>query len=69
MKTFKQMNEDIQHQMQLNEKGLLKKLKRVKDAAVNAFKDSPEKHAEKMKRREAVETDICTISSRQNRKM
>jgi len=49
MKTFKQMNEDIQHQMQLNEKGLLKKLKRVKDAAVNAFKDSPEKHAEKMK--------------------
>jgi len=49
MKTFKQMNEDIQHQKQLNEKGLLGKLKRAKDAAVTAFKNDPEKHAAKMK--------------------
>jgi len=49
MKTFKKMNEDIQHQKQLNEKGLLAKLKRAKDAAVTAFKNDPEKHAAKMK--------------------
>jgi len=48
MKTFKQMNEDIQHQKQLNEKGLLTKLKQAKNAAVTAFKNSPEKHAAKM---------------------
>ena len=48
MKTFKQMNEDIQHQKQLNEKGLLKRIGQAKDAAVTAFKDSPEKHAAKM---------------------
>jgi len=49
MKTFKQMNEDIQYQKQLNEKGLLKKIGRVKDAALAALKDDPEKHAAKMK--------------------
>jgi len=48
MKTFKQMNEDIQHQKQLNEKGLLTKIKQAKDAALTAFKNSPEKHAANM---------------------
>ena len=48
MKTFKQMNEDIQHQKQLNEKGLLGKIKRAKDAAVTAFKNSPAKHDARM---------------------
>ena len=43
------MNEDIQHQKQLNEKGLLRKIKRAKDAAVTAFKNDPEKHDAKMK--------------------
>jgi len=49
MKTFKQMNEDIQYQKQLNEKGLLKKIGQVKRAALAALKDDPEKHAAKMK--------------------
>jgi len=49
MKTFKQMNEDIQHQKQLNEKGLLKRIGQAKDAAVASFKSDPEKHAAKMK--------------------
>ena len=49
MKTFKQMNEDIQHQKQLNEKGLLKRIGQAKRAAVAAFKDDPEKHDAKMK--------------------
>ena len=48
MKTFKQITEDIQHQKQLNEKGLLGKIKRAKDAAVTAFKNSPEKHDARM---------------------
>ena len=43
------MNEDIQHQKQLNEKGLLKKIGQAKRAAVAAFKDDPEKHDAKMK--------------------
>ena len=42
------MNEDIQHQKQLNEKGLLGKIKRAKDAAVTAFKNSPAKHDARM---------------------
>ena len=45
MKTFKQMNEDIQHQKQLNEKGLLKRIGQAKRAAVAAFKDDPEKQS------------------------
>lgn len=49
MKTFKQMNEDIQHQKQLNEKGLLKRIRQAKRAAVTAFKSSPEKHDAAMK--------------------
>ena len=49
MKTFKQMNEDIQHQKQLNEKGLLKRIGQAKRAAVTAFKSSPEKHDAAMK--------------------
>lgn len=49
MKTFKQMNEDIQHQKQLNEKGLLKRIGQAKDAAIASFKSDPEKHAERMK--------------------
>ena len=49
MKTFKQMNEDIQHQKQLNEKGLLKRIGQAKAAAVASFKSDPEKHAKKMK--------------------
>ena len=49
MKTFKQMNEDIQHQKQLNEKGLLKRIRQAKDAAVASFKSDPEKHAKRMK--------------------
>jgi hypothetical protein len=48
MKTFKQMNEDIQYQKQLNEKGLLKRIGQAKDAAVASFKSDPEKHAAKM---------------------
>ena len=49
MKTFKQMNEDIQHQKQLNEKGFFRKIRRAKDAAIASFKSDPEKHAERMK--------------------
>lgn len=43
------MNEDIQHQKQLNEKGLLKRIGQAKRAAVTAFKSSPEKHDAAMK--------------------
>ena len=49
MKTFKQITENIQRQKQLNEREFIRKIKQAKDAAVTAFKNDPEKHAEKMK--------------------
>tara|TARA_B100000768_G_scaffold115823_1_gene107199 strand:+ start:2081 stop:3256 length:1176 start_codon:yes stop_codon:yes gene_type:complete len=68
MKTFKQMNEDIQHQKQLNEKGLLTRIGNARRAAVASFKSDPEKHAEKMKnignRAKAQDAEVASAKAK-----
>tara|TARA_B100001057_G_scaffold395203_1_gene404685 strand:+ start:576 stop:1754 length:1179 start_codon:yes stop_codon:yes gene_type:complete len=68
MKTFKQMNEDIQYQKQLNEKGLLKRIGRAKDAAIASFKSDPEKHDAAMKnianRAKAQDAEVASAKAK-----